>query len=163
YKEAGLNCFQFAVQLDPENQDALALICMHYTNAGKTDLAIPFGQRSLEARDRQAGSAAEPVRASRPKPFDPSTPERNIISFSLFGENPYYWRSAIANAAMAYAIFPEWRCRFYCDRNVPEGVRENLLVLKSQIYVGDNSKNWDGLFWRFQSFDDPNVDVVMVR
>jgi hypothetical protein len=26
-----------------------------------------------------------------------------------------------------------------------------------------NSVNWSGLFWRFYAFDDPNVNVVMVR
>src|SRR5262245_54818889 len=30
YKEAALNCFQFAIELEPDNEDALALICMHY-------------------------------------------------------------------------------------------------------------------------------------
>src|SRR5207302_11089623 len=26
-----------------------------------------------------------------------------------------------------------------------------------------NSVNWSGLFWRFYAFDDPEVNVVMVR
>jgi hypothetical protein len=164
FKEAALNCFEFALKLEPDNEDALALICMHWTKLGQLERAIEFGQRSLEARDRQADPSAEPVGMARPRPFNPSSPQENIISFSLFGDNRYYSDCAIANAAMAYAVFPEWRCRFYCDPDVPEPVRRRLHNLRSQVLVFHRvSDNWDGLFWRFQAFDDPNVNVVMVR
>jgi tetratricopeptide (TPR) repeat protein len=165
YKEAALNCFVTAADLEPENADALALACKLKAELGQLESALVYGQRSLEARDRQvAGQPDGAIGAVRPKPFDPATPDRNIIAFSLFGDNPYYWDSAIAVASMALAIFPEWRCRFYCDPNVPEAVRQTLIRLRSQLFVSpDRSVNWSGLFWRFWAFDDPNVDVVMVR
>jgi hypothetical protein len=164
HKEAALDCFLSAIALEPENEDALALICMHHADRGAPALAIPYGQRSLDARDRQADVAAEPVKAARPNPFDPSSPQKNVIAFSLFGDNPYYWECAVANASMAYAIFPEWRCRFYCDRQVPETIRRQLLRMRSQIFLSPRqSESWSGLFWRFQAFDDPEVNVVMVR
>src|SRR5262245_51703860 len=58
YKEAALNCFLAAIELDPQNEDALALVCMHYADIGDTALAVRYGQKSLEARDRQSDSAA---------------------------------------------------------------------------------------------------------
>jgi tetratricopeptide (TPR) repeat protein len=165
YKEAALNCFLAAAELDPENADALALVCRLYAELGQPDSAVPYGQRSLEARDRQAAlQTIEAAGSVRPKPFDPSSPNQNIISFSLFGDNPYYWESATAIASMALAIFPEWRCRFYCDPDIPEAVRQTLIRLRSQLFISPrNSVNWSGLFWRFYAFDDPNVNVVMVR
>jgi hypothetical protein len=165
HKKAALDCFLSAVELDPENADAHALTCRLYAEFGQADLAIRYGQRSLESRDRQAAEEiVEATGLARPKPFDPSSPNQNIISFSLFGDNPYYWESAIAIASMALGIFPEWRCRFYCDPNVPEAVRQTLMRLRSQLFISPrNSVNWSGLFWRFYAFDDPNVNVVMVR
>jgi len=70
----------------------------------------------------------------------------------------------MANASTAFALFPEWRCRFYCDRNVPQSVRNVLLRVHSQLFVSDGvSENWSGLIWRFEAYDDPDVNVVMVR
>lgn len=165
HKKAALNCFLAAVELNPENADALALACRLYTELGQSDSAVQYGQSSLEARDRQtAQQTVEVTGSARPKPFDPSSPNQNIISFSLFGDNPYYWESAIAIASMAWGILPEWRCRFYCDSKVPEAVRQTLLRLRSQLFISPrDSVNWSGLFWRFYAFDDPTVNVVMVR
>jgi len=96
--------------------------------------------------------------------FDPKSPAHNIIAFSLFGESPYYWDCAIANASMAFSIYPEWRCRFYCDPKVPTTVRDSLLRLRSQVFVFErDSEKWSGLFWRFHAFDDPTVNTVMIR
>ena len=36
--------------------------------------------------------------------------------------------------------------------------------LRSQLFISPRSSvNWSGLFWRFYAFDDPTVNVVMVR
>jgi hypothetical protein len=138
---------------------------MHHAQRGQSELACQYGQRSLEARDREAArQTVEAVQSARPTPFDPASPDQNIISFSLFGNHPYYWESAIATASMAFAIFPEWRCRFYCDTKVPNAVRRTLLRLRAQLFISpQDSVNWSGLFWRFFAFDDPKVNVVMVR
>src|SRR5262245_3583155 len=188
FNEAALNCFQAAVSLDPEhvdplalaasrdgmdaivglecgNVDGLGLACLHHGRHGPSALALQYGQKALEARDRQAmAQAVELVPSVRPTGFDPASPEQNIIAYSLFGPDPYYWECAVEAAAMAWAIFPEWRCRFYCDSKISEGVRRRLIRLRAQVYVSpQDSKNWSGLFWRFLAFDDPNVNVVMIR
>jgi len=166
FKEAALNCFQAAVGLDAGNADALALICMHHVQRQQSDLARQYGQKALEARDRQA-MATPDIRAvppSRPTAFDPTSPGQNIIAYSLFGMSQYYWECALTAAAMAYAIFPEWRCRFYCDSKVPKGVLQQLGRLRAQVFISpQDSTNWSGLFWRFFAFDDPKVNVVMIR
>jgi tetratricopeptide (TPR) repeat protein len=55
HKKAALNCFLSAVELNPENADALALVCRLYAELGQPDKAIQYGQRSLEARDASNG------------------------------------------------------------------------------------------------------------
>src|SRR5215471_16105396 len=66
YKEAALDCFLSAASADPENDDALALICMHYAEASQPDRARIYGQKCLDARDRQTQNV-QVVSRARPK------------------------------------------------------------------------------------------------
>ncbi len=162
---AALTCFQAALKLEPENIDALALATMTYHSLSEVTLMIESGQRCLEIADTIARQQpVDPLPFSSPMKFDPGSPRRNIIAFSLFGKNPYYYESAMASASIALAIYPEWKCRFYCAPEVPPSCLDTLRRLKSQIALMSNtSQNWSGLFWRFFAFDDPNIDFVMVR
>ena len=164
---AALTCFQAAVELDPKNFDAHALVAMTYESLGDFELATKYGQVCLENADREA--CQQPI-DPLPLPdegadFDPRNRARNIIAFSLFGKNSYYYESAIASASIALAIFPEWQCRFYCGPDVPKSLMNSLIRLRAQVATSGtiSSDDWSGLFWRFLTFDDPNVDFVMVR
>ena len=44
----------------------------------------------------------------------------NLITFSLFGDNPLYCQGAVENANIARVIYPEWTARFYVAQDVPE-------------------------------------------
>ena len=43
----------------------------------------------------------------------------NLITFSLFGDNPLYCVGAVENARLAKEIYPEWIARFYVAQDVP--------------------------------------------
>ena len=47
---------------------------------------------------------------------------KKIISFSLWGDNPKYTIGAINNAKLSQSIYPDWICRFYCGKSVPEEI-----------------------------------------
>ncbi len=167
YFEGALSCFRAAVELDPHNLDAQALIAMTYESLGELELATQHGQECLTNADRQA--CQQPV---DPLPFPDKVTEfdarrraRNVIAFSLFGRGQFYYECALASASMALAIFPEWQCRFYCGADVPASLRNSLIRLRAQVATSGSRKsmNWSGLFWRFLAFDDPDVDFVMVR
>ena len=53
--------------------------------------------------------------------------EMNVISFSLWGDNPKYTIGAIKNAMLAKDIYPGWICRFYLGRSVPEKIKKGLI------------------------------------
>jgi len=166
--DAALTCFQAAVELEPENLDGLALVAMTYESLGRVDLAIKSGQIVLETADRVAcRQPIDPLSPPGPLRFDARRRERNIISFSLFGNDPYYLECAITNASMARAIYPEWQCRFYCAPEIPESCIRSLRRRGAQIGLRNSATRatlkWSGLFWRFLAFDDPNVDFVMIR
>jgi len=42
---------------------------------------------------------------------------KNIISFSLWGNDPMYWKGAVKNIKLAKELYPGFICRFYVDKN----------------------------------------------
>ena len=65
-----------------------------------------------------------------------------IIAFSLWGNNPKYTVGAIKNADIAGKLFPEWICRFYIGKSVPENI-----VSLSTVWA----------FWEFRLYRNNNI------
>ena len=55
----------------------------------------------------------------------------NLITFSLFGDNPLYCQGAVENARLAKEIYPDWTARFYVAQDVPE----DLMLLKIMVQI----------------------------
>jgi hypothetical protein len=89
---------------------------------------------------------------------------KKIISFSLYGNNPKYTYGAICNAEIAKIIYPDWVCRFYCGNSVPQNIikilsnYDNVEIVEM---VEDNVISY--MTWRFLSYDDSDVDIVICR
>ena len=49
-----------------------------------------------------------------------------IIAFSLWGDDPKYTFGAIKNASIAEELFPDWICRFYVGKSVPQSIPSQL-------------------------------------
>jgi hypothetical protein len=141
------------------------ILCTAYGRAGQMTEARYHGTRCLELKDAAAvGSPVRDLSAVPVPPFDPARPERNIISFSLFGDDERYTRTAILNARAARFLYIGWTCYFYVDDLVPVPViqalgAEGALVLK----VNGLPTNPFGTFWRFLVADDEEVDRYIVR
>ena len=87
-----------------------------------------------------------------------------IIAFSLWGDNPKYTVGAIKNADIADELFPEWICRFYIGKSVPEDILNQLREKNNtQIVQMDEDGDWSGMFWRFHPCSEDDVDVVLSR
>ena len=89
---------------------------------------------------------------------------KKIISFSLWGINPKYTIGAIKNANLALEIYPDWICRYYVGKSVPEQIVEEL-VQKSNVEVihMDEQGSWNSMFWRFYPISDNNIEVMLSR
>ena len=59
---------------------------------------------------------------------------KKIISFCVWGNNPKYCIGAIKNAILAKQIYPDWICRYHCDKSVPKDIIEknNSFFLKNK-------------------------------
>lgn len=88
----------------------------------------------------------------------------NIISFSLWGNNPKYTIGAIKNAELAQSIYTDWVCRFYIDNTVPNEIIDILKSLPNTEIINKNiDGNWTGMFWRFESSYDKNAKLIIFR
>lgn len=94
----------------------------------------------------------------------PTSTEKRIISFGLYGSKPKYTTGAIKNAELVKVYFPGWICRFYVTSDVPNEVLKKLKELGSEISnIPDGMGYISGMFWRFHIADDPSVDRYIIR
>jgi len=163
-KEA-LAHLKIAAEIGDPGHTLLAGVGRAYAHLGDVNASAEWGQKALDARDslHPLGKAA-PAARQRPRPFNPLAKARNVISYCLFGQNKYYFDCAIANAWNAAAAFSDFTPRFYCAPDTPREVLQELAQTGANVRVVQKVNTaWDGLFWRFWAFDDPEVDVVLIR
>ena len=87
-----------------------------------------------------------------------------IIAFSLWGNDPKYTIGAIKNADIAEELFPDWTCRFYIGKSVPEDIISQLEKKTNvQLVRMNEDGDWSGMFWRFHPCSEDDVDVVLSR
>ena len=90
---------------------------------------------------------------------------KNVISYSLWGDNPMYWVGALKNIELVSEKLPGWICRFYIDKNCHQYLIDDIkgdnveVVLVDPTGSHDNSYYHHGMFWRFTASEDPEVDV----
>lgn len=81
-----------------------------------------------------------------------------VIAFSLWGEDPKYTIGAVKNASIARELFPDWTCRFYIGKDVPEYTIKTLCSYDAECALMDGS-GWNGMFWRFFAADSHDVMI----
>lgn len=89
----------------------------------------------------------------------------NVISFSLWGDNPRYLDGVLENLKLAPEVYPNWKVRIYTDGSSP---RELLKQAKREYgadirLIEDKKGTHYGAYWRFFVNDDPEVDHYIIR
>ena len=87
----------------------------------------------------------------------------NLITFSLFGDNPLYCVGAVENARLAKEIYPDWTARFYVAQDVPENYIEEIESHGAEVVRCEKKNSYDGLNWRFRPLYDPSVEFWISR
>lgn len=94
----------------------------------------------------------------------PTSTEKRVISFGLYGANPKYTTGAIKNIEAGKIYFPGWVCRFYVTSDVPESVVSKLKSMGAEIEPIPAGKGYiSGMFWRFMVASDSTVDRYIIR
>ena len=89
---------------------------------------------------------------------------KKVISFSLWGDNPKYTIGAIENAKLAQEIYPGWDCYFFLGSSVTDNIQDRLLSIPNVVlFYKDHPGDWSGMFWRFETSYDLEVDISIFR
>lgn len=89
---------------------------------------------------------------------------KKLISFCLWGTNNKYCIGAIKNADLALEIYPEWKCRFYCNKDVPIEIITSLIERKNtEVFVLNKESNWKFASTRFYAISDYEYDYIIFR
>jgi len=95
---------------------------------------------------------------------------KKVISFGLWGSLPMYVIGAIENIKLAKQFYPGWICRFYCDKDFSQKFIDKIIEagIKNDVQIEiikyvPKITQWEGLFYRFLSFDDPECEVTIIR
>lgn len=137
--------------------DVLKVANFHTGNAAE---AVRYGQRGIELRDVEA------CRLPRNMIFsEPSSPPSgaNIISFSLWGAQPFYNYGAMINLMLSRSIYPGWGCRFYVGADVPTACVNFLADHGAEVRKIEDEYPGVGLFQRFLVMNDRSVGRFLVR
>ena len=148
-------------QASPTWLDGLTEVCGWL---GNKDEVRRYGHESLVVADESVKHCNKWELPQTPlKPFDANHPEKNIIAFSLYGDQPRYCETLIENASLAREFYPAWTCRVYLDQSVPGHVQTRLQSAGMQIFDMSGEKEILPTLWRFLVMDDPSVERFIVR
>jgi Tetratricopeptide repeat len=147
----------------PLAHDGLA--ACHYA-LGRFEAAAASGARSLVLKDALHGRAPRGWRlpAGTPQAFAGAPGKRDVIAFSLWGEQPRYLRGALDNALAVPALYPGWQMRCHVDATVPAELRAALAGLGVDVRLEPPGQSLRRrLCWRFGVANDPSVGRFLVR
>lgn len=90
--------------------------------------------------------------------------DKKIISFSLWGSNPFYTEGVVKNCAMASQFYPGWIVWVYVNDTVPQSIIDKILAFGAMVInVGGTDTSAWGMMWRFLPSGDPTVAAFMSR
>jgi len=155
-----------AHRLGPVRPNVCDALAHTFVSLGDAESVQKFGRLALELKDAGASKSKPLVSIpdTPPPPFSFDDKKRNIISFSLWGDQLQYLQGALRNAALAADLYPGWTCRFYCDDSVPSAMIRQLQAFGVEIVRRPTPKSfYDGLLWRFEVAADPGIARFLVR
>jgi len=89
---------------------------------------------------------------------------KQVISYSLYGQQAKFLVGAIKNAQLAQRFFPGFTVRFYIGNSVPTWCRSTLALFPNvELIPVDEREDSVARLWRFRAIFDPEVNVVLSR
>ena len=88
---------------------------------------------------------------------------KKIISFCAYGKDPKYVHSALINIDLQLKVYPDWTCRVYVSKDIPEDAMKLLVDSPAEIIIKEPVKGHLGMFWRFEPLMDRSIERFIVR
>jgi hypothetical protein len=159
YREAIAQAHQYIVR-HGEDLAIIDVLKVAHFYTGNVDDAVRYGQRGLELRDDEA--CRRPRAGAVREPKAPPAGE-DVISFSLWGNAPFYVYGAMINLVLSRTVYPGWSCRFYVDAAVPRACAAFLADNGADVRRIEDQYPGVGLLQRFLVMNDPAVGRFLVR
>lgn len=86
-----------------------------------------------------------------------------VLSYSLYGNDDLYCIGAIKNAQQAINYYPNWMVYIWHDKTVPDNILSELKNMPNVKLLQVVDSNTPGRYWRFNLFNDKNVEIFCVR
>ncbi len=151
------------LDLDKDNFVAADTLSASYHKVGNPVKAAYFGNLSLTIKDAQTQGQSKLDFPEHGR-TEFISGKRNIITFSLWGQDPRYLAGAIKNVIILRELMPAWQVRIYLDTSVPEDIIDVLKDFKAElIFMPDGQTTKEKLTWRFLVSDDTSVGLFLVR
>ena len=153
---------EHTARLDTRHIDAIDRLVVALALLGREDEAIAWGERALTLKDRMSMDHAPVLPPLPTTPRGTEGRRRNVVAFSLWGDDERLGCGAVENARLVPDIHPGWVCRVYHDRSVPAATLEALSAAGAELVVMDDAIT-RGPQWRLAVADDPTVDRFLCR
>lgn len=88
---------------------------------------------------------------------------KNVVAYSLWGDNSMYWVGATRNIEQVKKYFPGWICRFYIDESCDVDLIKSINGDNVEIRFVNSKDSFHGMFWRFWASEDTDVDIFLSR
>jgi hypothetical protein len=89
---------------------------------------------------------------------------KQLIAYSLYGNQERYTIGAIKNAILATRHFKGFTLRFYTGASVPESIKQTLQLFPHvQLVEEQGPEDHTAKLWRFQALIDREFDIVLSR
>ncbi|MEN9362629.1 MAG: hypothetical protein RL095_4164 [Verrucomicrobiota bacterium] len=159
------DAFLKALELGQKTPNVYDGLANCYGRLRDLDNARKYGNAALMAKDAASAHNRIDDLQKKPVPAFNHNPRRqkNIIAYSIWGDNPRYTRTGLDNIEAAKYLFPAWTCRFYVDESVPADIRKALADAGGQVKMMSRNQQYEGLFWRFLVASDPEVEFFLCR
>jgi tetratricopeptide (TPR) repeat protein len=140
----------------PNDIEAVSVAKNCLYSLGDEDRALVFGQMSLALKDAQSRVDGRKLRRN--------LPGKNVIAFSVWGDNKAYLLGAAINCVLCERYFKDWVVRIYTTAALDEDILNLYLKLGVELVFAD--KDFPGVppyFWRFLASADPAVYSFLCR
>jgi tetratricopeptide (TPR) repeat protein len=143
-------------------------LCDALSRLGHTAAGIEAGRTALEAKHLRFGGREPivPIPSAPPPPFNPGNPAENVISYSLWGNEPRYLAPLQESVRILPHLFPAWSIRVYYDTTVDHHYITDLGrrgVQLRQMILPPGQPGYRRLLWRFEAIHDPSVQRFLIR
>lgn len=164
-----MRALETAIALSPDDFIARNALTVALYRSGRIEDAIAAGKEAMQIKDKAALTffAAPDFKGLRLQPVERpflDDKRRNVIAFSLRGDDRIYTEGAVENAERAPHLYPSWTCRYYVDETVPAGIVRRLKTHGADVVAVDRADRGphEGA-WRFYAADDPSIDRFVCR